>query len=272
MIVEKVERRILGAMRLVNAVSSLPVSHPISIVGEGLRLVRNLHGEYVILDAPKLSEHTRTFEAPPGTPAVQSVKIPLNITDPLGEFLPQRFVLELPRHPDPMNANSIFKPVLIPLYLAPTARSEINWVLMHATVREQTSRKRLPWSLIQILKKSNDELLATGMSDSRGEALIVVAGILFAMPAEDSSTTVTREIEVHLKSYFDKDQLEPISDAELVQDRPNPNADYLPNVSLLDQLPSRSVQIQGPGTSGPSDTIKIAAGQMLVADLLVDLS
>ena len=272
MIVEKVERRILGAMRLVNAVSSLPISHPISIVGEGLRLVRNLHGEYVILDAPGLSEHTRAFETPPGAPAVQSIKIPVNITDPLGEFLPQRFVVELPRYADPTKANSIFKPVLIPLYLGPTARSEINWVLVHATVREQTSRKRLPWTLIHVRKKSDDELLATGMSDSRGEALIVVAGILFAMPAEDSSTTVTREIEVHLKSYFDKDQLEPISDADMIQDQPNPNADYLPNVSLLEQLPSRSVQIQGHGNSAPSDTINIAAGQILVADLLVDLS
>src|SRR5262245_18076525 len=133
MIVERVEKRVLGAVRLVNAVNGLSITRPVSFFGDGLSLTRNVHGDYVILNAPTLWEHTRTFEGPPSTPTMKSVKIPVSIHDPAGEFLPQKFLLELPRDPEPEKPDSIFEPILMPLYLSPTARSEISWVVLNAT-------------------------------------------------------------------------------------------------------------------------------------------
>ncbi len=266
------ERRILGAMRVVDAATGLPVARGCVLQGDGLRLVRNRRGDYAILDAPQLSAHTRAFEKPPLAPELKSVKIPVMVSDLAEGFLPRNFNLELPRSPDPDVADSIFEPVLIHMFPAPAARSEINWAVIRATLRQASSLERLPWGVVKVLKHSDGGLLATGMADSRGEILLVVPGILFAMPADTSTTPLARQIEVRLQAFFDAARLKKITNQDLIDGQPDPNSGYLPDPDALQASNARTVKVLERSAVDAGATTNVAAGQTVVADLLVDLA
>lgn len=270
--VETVDRRVLAALRPVDAATGLPVRGPLRVEAAGLRLVRNRRGDFVVFAAAGLEAHTRAFAAPPAAPPPGSLAFPLVITDPGGRYLPRRGTLRLPRDPAPGAADSVFVPAAVALFLAPAAAPAVSWAVIRATVRDRATGRRLPWALLRVLRADTDALLAQGLADARGEALVAVPGILITMPAAGNGPVLTTELEVKLVAFFDG-TLTPIADAELLDPAGSGQAaaDTIPDPDALAAGPARPTQIAARGAA-PTATGKLASGRALVADVLVTLA
>ena len=68
MLTERIDRRVLGALRLVDRPTGTPLARPMQISSESARLVRNLHGLYVVTRADGLESHRHAFQAAPDSP------------------------------------------------------------------------------------------------------------------------------------------------------------------------------------------------------------
>ncbi len=168
-----IDRRVLGAVRCLDATTGSSLSNPVLLKAKGINFGRNRSGYYVILGAPgypSLQAHTRVFQQPPATPALGSVTVELQVSDPSGQYLPRRYKLPLPRDPLPQNAdrsNSLFQPADILLYPTPIAHTAPGWAVIRATVREDgINPQRLPWSLIRVVPNSSSVVSDEPLSDS----------------------------------------------------------------------------------------------------------
>ena len=121
---ETIDHRVLGAIRLVDITTGLPIRAPLRVEGAGLDLRRNRRGDFVIWRAAGLETHSQAFNAPPAAPPVGALTFDLSITDPAGNYLPRRSALALPRSADPDAPNSFFTPAPIALFPAGRAHGE----------------------------------------------------------------------------------------------------------------------------------------------------
>lgn len=245
---EHIDRRVLGALRFLDPATRLPIAGPLLIDAPGGRLMRNRMGDYVIFDAPGLADHTAEFLQPPAAPAIGSVPLELTVSDPEGQYLPQRVVIALPRNRDAGADDAIFRPIETPLYLAPAGRTASGCALVRAAVVRSGTTQALAGALIRVLNRNdNDTVLARGLSDARGEALVAVPGIQITNwnqePGEGPVTTP--QIAVTIEVIFDP----------VAQGAPNPRA-----------LEDRSADL----LTGEQDA-ELASGQTLVITLSVNV-
>jgi len=183
MVNERIEQRVLGALRLVDRATGGPLTRPLKVFSDSARLVRNLSGLYVVTQADGLEEHTGSFLVPPGNPALRSNTYSIEVHDPLMHYLPRLVSLQLPRDSNPDNAgspDSLFQPRDVAMYPSSTARLSPNWSTIRASVSlgpdPQTARP-VRGCLIRIVDAGQDTELAWGISDERGEALVIVPGV-----------------------------------------------------------------------------------------------
>lgn len=245
---EHIDRRVLGAVRFLDAATRLPITEPLLIDAPGARLRRNRMGDYVIFDAPGLAAHTAEFLQPPALPAAGSVPLELTVSDPAGEYLPQRVVIRLPRNSDAAANDAVFRPIETPLYLTPAARTAAGWALVRAAVVRAGTTQALAGALIRVLdRNANNAVLARGLSDARGEALVAVPGIQITNWNQDpgDGPVTIPQIAVRIEAIFDRE----------AQGAPNPQA-----------LEDRRVQL---ATS--AQDAELVAGQTLVTTLPVNL-
>src|SRR5262249_18041506 len=137
MIQEHLDRRVLGAVQFVDSTTGNRILSPLRVTATGVRFTRNRSGQYVVLSHPQLAAHTESFCSPPGSPAVGSVEVELNVSDPGKTYLERTSTIRLPRDPDPRHADvpeSLFRAVDIRLFPAPVSRVEPNWAVIRATV------------------------------------------------------------------------------------------------------------------------------------------
>lgn len=185
--VETDDRRVLGAVRFVDATTRLAVTTPIVVRAAGVRWQRGRGGDHVVFAAPGLDAHADAFGGPPGTPAPGSVAVELTITDPSGRYLARRRTIRLPLDPaapaegaapppladfDPASADdvgSLFHPVTVVLFPAPAASTAPGWAVVRGTTR--------PGALVRVVRASDGAHLTSGLADDRGEVLVAVAGI-----------------------------------------------------------------------------------------------
>ena len=201
---ERVEQRVLGALRCVDATTLAPLEEPLTIEGEGVRLLRNRSGLRVIRDWPPLADHVTAFEAPPATPPVGSLSLELTVRDPGGRYLPRRVRTALPRDPRPERAtesDSLFLPVEIPMYPSPGAPVGANWVELRVTVSEAATGDALGGALLRVV--SDGQVLARGLTDWRGEGLVPVAGVPVTTWSTEPDAVVVTEIPASLEAVFD---------------------------------------------------------------------
>ncbi len=90
---ESVDSRALAALRFLDGETALPLSHPLSLSGAAVRMVRNASGLYALTEAPGFEDYTSRFQAPP-QPAPTPVSFPLSVVDPTGRHLPRSFSVE----------------------------------------------------------------------------------------------------------------------------------------------------------------------------------
>lgn len=235
---ELVERRVLGAVRFVDAATGSRVIDPLSVRAEGARFVRNRSNHYVIFDAPGLEEHTDSFESPPNTPPLSSVVVTLEVADPGGRYLTRRSIIRLPRDPDPTRTgapDSLFKAIEVTLFPSPSAGTRPGWAVVRGTVVEVGTGRPLGGALLRVERVSDASLLARGMSDARGEALVAVPGIPVITFGEGDAVTETT-VDVALSAVFD-----PAAGAVADPDDLEARRDVLPTHSFNGRLSSGRV-------------------------------
>lgn len=201
---ERFEWRVLGAIRFVDATTGVVIGRSLRVDALGASLVRNRSGLYVIRSWGELAAHESEFLDAPATPTVGEKTLNLNVVDPLGEYLPVAAHIPLPRESDPeqaQSADSVFRPAQIPLYRSASARVGANWAALRVTLTEISSGDALGGALLRV--RSNGEVLARGLTDWRGEALVPVVGVPVTTFSDDVDAVVVSEINVTLEAAFD---------------------------------------------------------------------
>ncbi len=182
---ERLDRRVLGAIRFLDAATELPVRRPLHIEGDGIRLIRNRSHDYVIHRAAGLETHLDQFESPPAAPELGSLELELTVSDPSRHYLTQRVSLALPRDPDPANAaspDSLFQPIPVPLYPSSVLAVGGNWSVLRLAVSQPpvapaSEGEPIAGALVRVVRQEDSQIIARGMSDARGQALIIIPGI-----------------------------------------------------------------------------------------------
>ena len=269
MILDQVDRRVLGAISFLDATTRLSITSPLEVEASGVRLVCNRRGLYVVMSATGLRAYTEAFQEQPRPPdtgalALESVPIELTVRDRRFEYMPRRSTIRLPRDPDPANANqgnSLFRPIEVALFPSPAAVIGPGWAVIRATVREKGTNRLLPWSLLRVMSNGAvPRLLALGVADNRGEALVAVPGIPITTFGETEGPVVAEEIDATLEVVFDAN-VKKIDGPVTTRVEDDPNGGYLPDP---DQLRTRP--------ASDSFKFKLASGRVRAETLLVDFN
>ena len=206
MIVESLARRVLAALHVVDGVTGQSVLSPLAVSGEGSSWVRNRRGLYVLVGAAGLELHQDVLLEPPSDPALNSITLVVNIVDPSGMYLSRKQSINLPRDPNPAHAGdsqSLFQPIKSRLYPSPTAPISSAWAVIRATVAREGSEQKLGGALIRVLRVSDGEVLARGLSDARGEALVAVPGIPVTTWETSPGPVMGTEVDVQVEVVVD---------------------------------------------------------------------
>ena len=227
---ENRDRRVLGAIRPVDDATGVLIERPLRITGTGMRIMRNQAKLYVIfaapgLDVPGQEPYTTSFREPPPLPEPGTIKINLTIDDPSGRFLPRETTISLPRNPDASQPeNSLFEPLDIVMHSAPAATLRKNWSAVRVSLQTDAAGKSEPvaGAMIRVIKSHGNTLLARGLTDRRGEGLIVVPGIPFSSSCESGNSgdpVISRETAVHLEFIVDPQKKWPPDPDQLEDNR-----------------------------------------------------
>ena len=188
---EQIDRRYLGALKCVDRATGFHLNRRFTLIAEDLSFQRNRSNLYVINNATGLEQHRDSFAQPPPLPATGSLPFSVVVSDPIHNYLPRSIQIDLPRDPNPANAideASLFNPVSVQLYAAPNAKLMANWSTVRASIlREDSESGLLPvaGALLRVIRNSDDEILSSGMSDERGEALVIVPGVPITQFADE---------------------------------------------------------------------------------------
>lgn len=197
---ERTETRAVAALRCVDATTRIAIDTPLDVEVARSTVRRNRSGLYVIASAAGLPGHDVSFEAPPADPPVGSVRLRAVVRDPSGRYLPRSASITLPRDPDPAHAaqsGSLFQPVDLALFCGSAAPTGINWSVLRVSVSLGAGGDALGAALLRVLH--NDTVLARGMTDWRGEALVAVAGVPVTTWSQDPHAVVVNAIHAQLE-------------------------------------------------------------------------
>ena len=205
---ERVEIRVLGALRCVAAGTRADIATPLTLraLAGRARFIRNRSGLYVIAQWSALAAHEAAFLEPPAAPAIGSLSLPVAISDPTGSYLPRRVSIALPRDPDPdhaAQADSLFRAVEVLMYPAARAATGANWSVLRVTVTEAATRDALGGALLRA--RRNGDVIARGLTDGRGEGLLALVGVPMLTFGEDEEAVVVDEVTVTVEAVFDPD-------------------------------------------------------------------
>jgi hypothetical protein len=206
MIVESLTRRVVAALRVVDGVTGQPILSPLSVGGAGTVWVRNRRGLHVLMEMPGLERYQDALSSPPASPSVGSLNTVIEVHDMGATYLPRRQSLRLPRDPDPAHASdggSVFQPIESRLYLSPSAPTSSAWAVIRATIVREGNQQSLGGALIRVLRASDGQVLARGLSDSRGEALVAVPGIPVTTWEGSSGPVLGTEVDVQVEVVVD---------------------------------------------------------------------
>ncbi len=262
--VERVERRVLGALRCVDATTGAPLDRPLRVQApEGARIQCNRSGLWVIHEWERLAHHAATFAEPPDDVAVGSLTLTLTVSDPLGHYLPRLVRVDLPRDADPANADqpdSLFSPLTVPMYPSATGRVGSNWACLSVSVFELSSGDALGGVLLRVVAAG--AVRALGLSDWRGEALVPVAGIPVTTWSTEPGDVIVTQMSAELQAVAD-----PVS----VVRTPQGAVQMGRSPSVLPVVDPSAIESAREGLPQASALIGLAAGRPLHISLGIDL-
>jgi hypothetical protein len=213
-VIETVDRRVLGAFRLVDAVTRLPVVSPARVVArsavalapttnlqldpQAVRILQGRHGDYVLWRAPFYDDYAAAFDPPP---APRGLRLAVSVVDAGAHYLPRLFEMELPRALSPTAENGVFEPLAVDLMRAPSAPVQDGWAVLRVRVTGTgpTAGPRRG-ALVRIFRSpraAQDGPIGVGMTDWRGaiagEALVAVSAIERFRPGGGANTVEARQ-------------------------------------------------------------------------------
>lgn len=227
---ETIDRRYLGALKCVDRATGFHLTRAIKIEAQQVRFYRNHSSLYVIQDVPGLEQYTRAFNPVPGEPATGSVAVTVSLSDPLNQYLPRSLQINLPRDADPAHSvqeDSLFNPVQVKLYAAPNASLMTNWSTVRVSVirdSDDSDEEPVAGALLRVVRTADDFVLSSGLSDQRGEALVIVPGIPITQFADETDSNddddepapvVVSEIPARLEVSLPANPVWPVDPDEL---------------------------------------------------------
>lgn len=222
---ELLERRALGAVEFVNAVTGGRITEPLRVAAAGAALARNAGGLYVLREAAGLAHHTQAFLEAPADPARESLDFELAVEDPQRRFLPRSAVVKLPRSREAAGrAGAALTPVRVELLPTAAAPTSPNWALLRARVRVPgPGDVGLANALLRVTPQLAGAAPVLAMTDAEGEALVAVPGAPPVLPAAGGGGAVlTREFSAAIQVVLDG-QVVQRSDAGAAPPRPDPD-------------------------------------------------
>ncbi|MFT5864933.1 MAG: hypothetical protein ACI9PY_000777 [Ascidiaceihabitans sp.] len=236
--VERVDRRVLGSVRLMDGASGVPIARRLEIQARGLVLTFTRSGLYVIMRADGLDAHVTTFDAPPPVPANQSLPFTLTITDRQNQFMPRTAVIDLPRSFDP-TAGVIDLQTPIDITLASGAARPANpgWAVVEMRIRD-TADFHVRGALIEVFPQGGGPRMAWGIANHHGEARLPIMGLrpyreVENDPADpDDNEIVTRETPVEVRATADPAAIWPADPDRLAGPDPTFRRATLPLLAL----------------------------------------
>ena len=267
---ESMDRRILGAFVCVDPITGNSVVNPLTVTVPQWAVKPNRSGVYVIFDGPNFNSLTSQF-IPSGTwPAPTSFEVTL--CDPGRRYLPRRANVGAPLSvpaiaPPPAGSTSnaaaqtaltrsgtVFDPQQVSVYRAPSAPTGPNWAVIRASVTRAgtTPPQGLPWAVLQVVRTSDNTVLATGQSDTNGEALLAVAGLTIETNTTGTGPVTLSTVAVSVNVYFDPGILtEP--------------AGWIPNPDdILSKLPDTAF-------SSANQAVQLGSGQVLLMNFVLSV-
>jgi hypothetical protein len=203
-VVENVDRRVLGAFRCVDSITGASVQITPVVNSPVLKIRQNHSGIWVIFNGPGFAAVSDDFLAsgtyPPPAPFV------VTINDPSGTYLSRQATLQVPAPLTPVSdPASIFNPRSIILYATAGLPVGQNWAVVRASVvRSATNPPQgLGSALVRVTRTSDSTVLATGMTDARGEALVAVPGIGVRASSNASGAVLEATTAVTVAAFFD---------------------------------------------------------------------
>ncbi len=205
---ETVDRRVLGAFVCVDAITGSSVVPAVPVTAPLWTVSPNRSGIYVIFGGPGLDLLTGQF-IPSGTwPA--PVTFEVSLQDPSLRYLPRRANVQAPLAapaipPIPATPAGVFAPQQVTLYPSPAAAFGPNWATIHVSVTQSgtTPVRGLPWAILQVVNTSDNSVLATGQTDTNGEALLAVIGLTVQANTSGSGPVTTSTVAATVTAYFD---------------------------------------------------------------------
>ena len=207
---EIIDRRVLGAIRWIDAVTLAPIALPLKPTSDQLRFSRNLSGLTVITEADGLEAYVKTFDlatlAPADVVATGSVTVEGTVEDPSGTYLPAKFTVPLPRDPSPTliapdnhrPAGSLFTPLDVALLPAPAARLAPGTAQVRVLILDPAGQP-IRNALARVVSTTSNAILGCGLSDARGETLVAIPGLKHFGPGATAEAVVSVETEARLE-------------------------------------------------------------------------
>ncbi|MBT9504097.1 MAG: hypothetical protein IV092_22825 [Burkholderiaceae bacterium] len=212
-IIESDVRRIWAAVRFVDGPSQRTVEVPLQVSARGARWVRNLSGLHVLAEldetlldaadrppglAAQLAGYEAAFELAPAVPALA---VGGRVSDPSGRYLPRLFTVNLPRAQLPAGRLADrFIPVGVMLDPSPAVPLLGSWAALYVSVTH--AGRPAAHAVLRLHRVAGGQLLGRAMSDARGQALLIAAGIT-QVTVGQGELVVEREIEADLTVSFD---------------------------------------------------------------------
>jgi hypothetical protein len=255
---EPVDRRVLGAIRCVDAITGNSIMNALSVTSSQLLLRANRRAIYVIFDAPKLDPQTTQFDVSSPWPNASTFEV--SIQDPNRQYLPRRANVQAPQKlPPPIDPSQpfdpakvlsdpavVFNPQPVSLFPSPAAPVSPNWAVLHVSVvrNGSTPPKGLPWTVVQVARSDNKTVLATTVGDARGEAILAIPGLGPEVSGSDTGAVTQATVAVTVTAWFD-----PSVSSQLSTWIPNPD-------DMLNNLTNASFKTGNLTTSvGPGQTV-----------------
>lgn len=203
---ERNEHRVLGAIEVVDGTSGARVTQALQVSGGEARIVRNRSGLYVVWGWSVLADHAGVFARPPAEPGIGSQELVLTLRDPAGAYLPRSAVMALPRNPAPDPASrahpdSLFRPLQVRMYRSTAAPLQGNWSRLDVNVAAAAGGDALGGALVEV-RDSGGDVLARGLTDWRGEAVVPVAGVPITTWSDDENAVVVSEVAATVHAFF----------------------------------------------------------------------
>jgi hypothetical protein len=203
--VENVDRRVLGAFRLVDSITGSTVAAPLVVTSAQLTLRQNRSGIWVVFNGPGFTPLTNSFDPPAVLPAAQPFT--LSIQDPSGQYLPRQATVNMPAPLTPASdPASVFNPQAITMFASAGAPLGVNWAVVRASVMRAVPAQALGNALLRVIRTSDNSLLATGMTDARGEALLAVPGLGVRAGSNAGGPVLEATTAVSIVASFDSNQ------------------------------------------------------------------